>query len=37
MPINSNLLEHDIRIFAIGQKSWPFCDAVDGARANAVI
>ncbi len=37
MPIDNNLLERDIRIFATGRKSWLFCDTVDGARASAVI
>jgi transposase len=37
MPIDFNLLERDIRIFATGRKSWLFSDTVDGARASAVI
>ena len=37
MPIDSNLLERDIRIFATGRKSWLFSDTVQGARASAVI
>lgn len=37
MPIDNNLLERDIRIFATGRKSWLFSDTVDGARASAVI
>lgn len=37
MPIDDNLLERNIRIFATGQKSWLFCDTVGGARAIAVI
>lgn len=37
MPIDNNLLERDIRLFATGRKSWLFCDTVDGARASAVI
>jgi transposase len=37
MPIDNNLLERDIRIFATGRKSWLFCDTPDGARASAVI
>lgn len=37
MPIDNNLLERDIRIFAIGRKSWLFSDTVDGARASAII
>lgn len=37
MPIDNNLLERDIRIFATGRKSWLFCDTVGGARASAVI
>jgi transposase len=26
MPIDNNLLERDIRIFATGRKSWLYCD-----------
>lgn len=37
MPIDNNLLERDIRIFATGRKSWLFSDSVDGAKASAVI
>lgn len=37
MPIDNNLLERDIRIFATGRKSWLFSDTVQGARASAVI
>ena len=37
MPIDNNLLERDIRIFATGRKSWLFCDTVSGAKASAVI
>lgn len=37
MPIDNNLLERDIRIFATGRKSWLFSDTVEGARASAVI
>lgn len=37
MPIDNNLLERDIRIFATGRKSWLFSDTVGGARASAVI
>jgi hypothetical protein len=37
MPIDNNLLERDIRIFAIGRKSWLFSDTVEGAMASAVI
>jgi hypothetical protein len=37
MPIDNNLLERDIRIFATGRKSWLFSDTVDGAEASAVI
>ncbi|MEY9166449.1 transposase [Sinorhizobium fredii] len=37
MPIDNNLLERDIRIFATGRKIWLFSDTVDGARASAVI
>jgi transposase len=37
MPIDNNLLERDIRIFATGRKSWLFSDTVDGARARAVV
>ncbi|UFS85034.1 transposase (plasmid) [Rhizobium sp. T136] len=37
MPIDNNLLERDIRIFATGRKSWLFSDTVQGAKASAVI
>lgn len=37
MPIDNNLLERDIRIFATGRKSWLFSDTVDGAKASAVV
>ncbi|WP_369333068.1 IS66 family transposase [Mesorhizobium carmichaelinearum] len=37
MPIDNNLLERDIRIFAIGRKSWLFSDTVDGAKASAIV
>jgi transposase len=37
MPIDNNLLERDIRIFATGRKSWLFSDTVEGAKASAVI
>lgn len=37
MPIDNNLLERDIRIFATGRKSWLFSDTVNGAKASAVI
>jgi hypothetical protein len=37
MPIDNNLLERDIRIFATGRKSWLLSDTVDGARASAVV
>ena len=37
MPIDNNLLERDIRIFATGRKSWLFSDTADGAKASAVI
>jgi len=37
MPIDKNILERDIRVFAIGRKSWLFSDTADGARASAVI
>jgi transposase len=37
MPIDNNLLERDIRLFATGRKSWLFSDTVEGARASAVI
>jgi len=37
MPIDNNLLERDIRLFATGRKSWLFSDTVDGARASAVV
>ena len=37
MPIDNNLLERDIRVFATGRKSWLFSDTVAGAKASAVI
>lgn len=37
MPIDNNILERDIRVFATGRKSWLFSDTVDGAKASAVI
>ena len=37
MPIDNNLLERDIRLFATGRKSWLFSDTVEGARASAVV
>lgn len=37
MPIDNNLLERDIRIFATGRKSWLFSDNSDGAKASAVV
>jgi transposase len=37
MPIDNNLLERDIRIFATGRKSWLFSDTIEGAKASAVI
>lgn len=37
MPIDNNLLERNIRLFATGRKNWLFSDTVDGARASAVI
>lgn len=37
MPIDNNLLERDIRIFATGRKSWLFGDTVEGAKASAVV
>jgi transposase len=37
MPIDNNLLERDIRIFATGRKSWLFSDTVHGARASAIV
>jgi transposase len=37
MPIDNNLLERDIRIFATGRKNWLFSDTVEGARASAVV
>ena len=36
-PIDNNLLERDIRVFATGRKSWMFSDTVAGAKASAVI
>jgi hypothetical protein len=37
MPIDNNLLERDIRVFATGRKSWLFSNTVEGARASAVV
>lgn len=37
MPIDNNILERDIRVFATGRKSWLFSDSVEGAKASAVI
>ena len=37
MPIDNNILERDIRVFATGRKSWLFSDTANGARASAVI
>ena len=37
MPIDNNLLERDIRVFATGRKSWLFSDTVDGAKASATV
>ncbi|MBB4277732.1 hypothetical protein GGE12_005541 [Rhizobium mongolense] len=37
MPIDNNLLERDIRIFATGRKSWLFSDTDDGAKASAIV
>lgn len=37
MPIDNNLLERDIRLFATGRKNWLFSDTVEGARASAVV
>ena len=36
-PIDNNVIERDIRPFAIGRKNWMFSDSVAGARASAVI
>ncbi|MBW9056663.1 transposase [Rhizobium mesosinicum] len=37
VPIDNNILEHEIRVFATGRKSWLFSDTADGAKASAVI
>lgn len=37
IPIDNNILERDIRVFATGRKSWLFSDTADGAKASAVI
>ncbi|MDD1501136.1 IS66 family transposase [Agrobacterium sp. CNPSo 3708] len=37
MPIDNNILERDIRVFATGRKSWLFSDTADGAKASAVV
>ncbi len=31
MPIDNNILERDIRVFATGRKSWLFSGTADGA------
>jgi hypothetical protein len=36
MPIDNNILEREIRVFATGRKSWLFSDTADGAKASAV-
>lgn len=36
-PIDNNILERDIRVFATGRKSWLFSDTGAGARASAVV
>jgi hypothetical protein len=36
-PIDNNILERDIRVFATGRKSWLFSDTPAGAKASAVI
>ena len=37
MPIDNNLLERDIRVFATGRKAWLSSDTVEGARTSAVV
>lgn len=37
MPIDNNILERDIRVFATGRKFWLFSDTADGTKASAVI
>jgi hypothetical protein len=37
MPIDNNILERDIRVFATRRKSWLFSDSVEGVKASAVI
>lgn len=37
MPIDNNLLERDIRIFATRRKTWLFRHTADGAKASAVV
>lgn len=37
IPIDNNILERYIRVFATGRKSWLFSDTADGAKASAVI
>lgn len=36
-PIDNNVIERDIRPFAIGRKAWLFSDTVAGATASATI
>ncbi|EJC75094.1 hypothetical protein Rleg10DRAFT_3653, partial [Rhizobium leguminosarum bv. trifolii WSM2012] len=37
IPIDNNILEREIRVFATGRKSWLFSDTPDGAKASAVV
>ena len=37
MPIDNNILEREIRVFATGRTSWLFSDTDDRARDSTVI
>ena len=37
VPVDNNLLERDVRPFAVGRRAWLFCDSVAGAKASATI
>jgi transposase len=36
-PVDSNVIERDIRPFCTGRKSWLFSDTVAGAKASAMV
>jgi transposase len=35
--VDNNLLERDVRPFAVGRRAWLFCNSVAGAKASATI